>query len=54
MTTNCTCIYFNEQTTIMMNEFSSTMGQILAASLSSLVLLPMYNYYNYKFKVKSE
>jgi len=41
---NCT-INFNEQTTLFLNELSSTLGQIMAGVISTVVLLPMYNYY---------
>jgi len=41
---NCT-INFNEQTTLFLNEFSSTLGQIIAGVISTVILLPMYNYY---------
>lgn len=38
-------IYFNEQSTMFMNEFVSTLGQVFAVAFSSLTLLPVYNYY---------
>lgn len=41
---NCT-INFNEQTTLFLNELSSTLGQIMAGVISTVFLLPMYNYY---------
>jgi hypothetical protein len=52
---NCT-ITFNEQTTLFLNEFYSTLGQIAAGLVSTAVVLPMYNYYNalYKSKNKNE
>lgn len=48
-TTSCV-IYFNEQSTMFMNEFVSTMGQLFAVAVSSLTLLPVYNYYVKYFK----
>jgi hypothetical protein len=50
---NCTTvILFSEQANLLLNEFSATMGKILAASISTMFLLPMYNYY--KVKTKSD
>lgn len=53
---NCTTvILFNEQATVLLNEFSATLGKILAASVSTVFLLPMYNYYKLSVKnVKTE
>lgn len=42
-TTSCV-IYFNEQSTMFINEFVSTLGQVFAVAFSSLTLLPVYNY----------
>lgn len=43
-TTSCV-IYFNEQSTMFINEFVSTLGQVFAVAFSSLTLMPLYNYY---------
>jgi hypothetical protein len=48
---NCT-ITFNEQTTLFLNELASTLGQITAGIISTVLVLPMYNFY--KTKVKTE
>jgi len=48
-------VYINEQTKVFMTEFASTLGQITAASLSTALLLPLYNYYRTRYlKSKSE
>ena len=49
-TTSC-IIYFNEQTTIFMNEFASTIGQIMAVAVSSFAVVPLFNFYKTKLKM---
>jgi hypothetical protein len=48
---NCT-ITFNEQTTLFLNELSSTLGQITAGIISTALVLPMYNFYKTKVKIE--
>lgn len=47
---SCVAVIFNEQITIMLNEFSSTLGKLLAVSVSATFLVPMYNFYKLKMK----
>jgi hypothetical protein len=47
-----TCEIVNQQLTLLLNEFSSKLGQILAVAVSATFLVPMYNFY--KLKVKSD
>jgi len=49
-TTSCV-IYFNEQATIFMNEFASTIGQIMAVAVSSFAVVPLFNFYKTKLKM---
>ena len=41
---NCT-INFDENTSVFLNQFFNTLGQITAGAVSTAILLPMYNYY---------
>jgi hypothetical protein len=43
-------IDFDHQMSVFLNEFSSTLGQITAGVLSTMLLLPVYNYYNNNVK----
>ena len=38
-------INFDHQITIFFNEFSATLGQITAGTISTILLLPIYNLY---------